>query len=275
MKCIISIAMALFCSLNAIAQTAEMTEFTKCVVNEYLSQNAGILSSGTIILHTSADSCHYYLSVFEDEMGYYDVAEMNEAVLNGRQIKVSGIELSFLFTGTLKPGDLRQKNEYEYINYDPVVWYIAFHKDGTFCKMFTQKGSVSAPIDDIASLAEKYLCGVSVNNYDAEYVYNNVMVDTPAEFPYSDDIYEILSSNIKSCKKILNPSVPVIINLIIDKYGIAKIDGFVRKYDEEEINIEALRAAETICSYHFTPAKHRGEKVSVHYALLFPKQIFE
>lgn len=96
----------------------------------------------------------------------------------------------------------------------------------------------------------------------------------PAVFQQDEDLQKILSSNINVSKKILHPSIPVIINLIIDKTGKAKVDGFFKKYEDEDINAAALYAAEAVCKYDFTPAKHRGEIVCVNYALFFPKSMF-
>ncbi len=254
MKYIITFSIGLVYSMLAFGQTLNLTDFTKSVINEYVLQNVEKGSPDNMIMYCTADSCHYFDDIY---------------------LKVSGIELPFLFTGTINAKELKANKKYEGYIYDPLIWQIAFHKDGTLCKMFTYNGTMDSPsIDNIISLAERYLGGVSLTEYDEKYIYSNVLVDTPAVFQQDEDLQKILSSNINVSKKILNPSIPVIINLIIDKTGKAKVDGFFKKYEDEDINAAALYAAEAVCKYDFTPAKHRGEIVCVNYALFFPKSMF-
>lgn len=275
MKYIITFSIGLVYSMLAFGQTLNLTDFTKSVIKEYVLQNVEKGSPDNMIMYCTADSCHYFVDIFEDAEEYYDTTGMSTVNFDDIDLKVSGIELPFLFTGTINAKELKANKKYEGYIYDPLIWQIAFHKDGTLCKMFTYNGTMDSPsIDNIISLAERYLGGVSLTEYDEKYIYSNVLVDTPAVFQQDEDLQKILSSNINVSKKILNHSIPVIINLIIDKTGKAKVDGFFKKYEDEDINAAALYAAEAVCKYDFTPAKHRGEIVCVNYALFFPKSMF-
>lgn len=278
MKRIIIISIAIIYGLCATGQTIRLTDFTQSIIKDYMSQNVTSEHSGDIVINFSADSHHYYMSIFIDTIGYYDTAKANTMIFNGIELKISGIPIPFLFTGNLNMRHLKinQSNEVSTLNYDPVVWEIVFHKDGTLCKMFTQKAYSENSIDDIVDLSEQYLRGVSLNDYDMRYIYDNIDVDTPAKFQYgSNTLRGIMKSNVNIKSRALENSIPVVINLIIDKSGMAKVDKFTKKTKYKDVNQEALRIANIICSYNFIPAKHRGEFVSVNYSLLFPRYIFE
>lgn len=302
MKRIILIAAAAIHTLYTSGQTVHLTDFTQNIVNEYLSQTAMTDHSGNMIIHFSTDSRHCFMSVFMDTIGYYDTAKADVIILNETELKISGVSIPFLITGKLnmKHLEISKKDETFLANFDPHIWKVVFHKDGTLCKMFTQKEHYSDSIDDIVNLSEQYLKGTSLKDYDKKYIYNNIEVDTPAEFQYDNNaLISIMKSNMNIVKhaflfglkqpdptelsrrekfayaiRNLN-SIPIVINLIIDESGIAKVDKFTKKTKFKDINHIALRIADTICGYNFTPAKHRGESVCVNYSLLFPKCVFE
>ncbi len=278
MKRIIFISIAIIYGLCAAGQTIRLTDFTQNIINDYISQNVTSEHSGEIVINFSADSHHYFMSVFVDTIGYYDTAKANTIIFNGTELKISGIAIPFLFSGNLNMRHLKinQSNEVCTLNYDPIIWRIVFHKDGTLCKMFTQKAYGENSIDDIVDLSEQYLRGVSLNDYDLMYIYDNIDVDTPAKFQYdSNTLRGIMESNADIKGRTLENSIPVAINLVIDKSGKAQVDKFTKKTKYKDVNQEALRLANIICSYNFIPAKHRGEFVSVNYSLLFPWYIFE
>lgn len=275
-KSLIFVGLNVVCCLHVVAQTIALTDFTEHVVNAYLEQSGNTSQSAPVIIHVSNDGNHCLMQIFEDTLGYYDVLGMDLVIFNGIELRVSGIRMPFLFTGDLKQRNLKNNNEYDTynLNYDPKIWHVALHNDGTLCKMFTYKESSDCPINDLIALSEQYLNGVHLTSYDQEYIYDNIMVDTPAVLRDDKKVQDILEANINLKKRIAYPSVPVVINLIIDKEGRVRVDDFVKKSEDEEVNIEALRLAGIICSYDFEPAKHRGELVQVHYALPFPKKYF-
>ncbi|MCM1503169.1 MAG: hypothetical protein NC115_10980 [Bacteroidales bacterium] len=273
MKNIINAIICLFYGVSAVAQSVEPADFTRLVINEYLSQEVKTASAGTIIVHTWDDEHHYYMQIFDDTAGYYDVSGMNEMAFDGTEVKVAGVPVPFLFGGNPKPWHIKEKSNV-YINYDPVIWQVAFHKDGTLCKMFTHKGTADGRIDDIIALSSQCLAGVSLVGYDEEYVYNNALVDTPARFEYGD-LQKMMAANVKVKRGAMCQSIPVIINMIIDKDGNARIGEFVRKSEYEDVNMDAFHVAEIISGYKFVPAVHRGERVCVNYALFFPKRLWE
>ena len=163
-----------------------------------------------------------------------------------------------------------------FINFDPDVWKMAFHKDGSLCKMFTYKTTPLDTLDDyITNLARKYLGGYTITKYDKDHVY--MFVDSIAEFyKNNDDVDNLIASLLhyqEDTDKISRATV--VINLIVDIDGKSQVSDFVVQSGDKIIDGTAMRVAKTISeTYIFKPASHRGELVRAYFPLTFTKCMF-
>lgn len=264
-------------SLCARGQTITLSDFAEDVINAYISQNIEVSSSDAIIVHCSIKHRHYYMHIFSDCAEYYDIEEMSDVVPCDAEVRVSGSAIPFLFTGNVKTRQLKLKqgHDTQEVNYDPTVWQIAFHKDGTICKMLTYKGDVCDDIQDIVQLSENKLYGSEIKKFDLSHIYNNHEADNPAKFLLGEEtLHEIMKSAINIDNNQINNRIPIIINLIISKDGKVHIDGFLKKSDDKQMNITAMKVARIVAGYDFTPASHRGEVICVSFPLYFFRSFF-
>lgn len=252
--------------------SVKLERFTKEVLSLYISQT-DVGNDNILAIECSEDSTHYYALIYADNIRY-SRNEYNDIIYQNYKVIVSGVNIPYMFYGYY-PTSPEIKENINEINYDPLIWQICIYKNGKLCPMHTYKVVPENSIDDIILLAEKHLKGIMVESSDLEHIYSNIEVDHPAGFPLGDnELRDIIKTNIRIRSGNLRQFVPVIINLVIDKNGKATISGFLKSSADEEIDKDALRVAEIVCEYQFTPASHRGEKVDVNFALVFLKNDF-
>lgn len=257
-----------------------LTRFAKNLISLYIDQSADEIEYGTIVIECTSDSLHYYAQLYEDQYASINKKNSNMISYKGYTIVVSGTYLPILFSGKITDSCSKPNTEFyttmePYINYDPVIWQLSFHKDYKLCKMFTYKSNPYEDISDIIKLSQKFLSGSETVDFDKDYIYSNIEVDHPAEFILGDEeLYDIIKTQIYLSDEDLETNVPVIINMIVNKDGDAHIAGFLKESNNPSVNKQSMRAAELVASYKFIPATHRGEQVCVFFPLYFVKSFF-
>lgn len=263
-----------FVSFDAYNKDIRLTRFTKDLISLYIDQTMESTGHGNIVIDCIEDSIHYYVRLFEDS--YINIKQYinNPLLYKGHNVILSGASLPILFSKHITDKFSLSIEEHE-INYDPIIWQVAFHKDYTLCKMFTYKSNPEDDISDIIKLAKKSLNGSEIIPYDTDYIYDNIQVDHPARFAAGDEeLYEKIKSQIHFKDEYTGPNVPVIINMVINQDGDASILGFFKESKNPTINRQSMEAAKVISNYKFIPATHRGERVQVFLPLYFVKSFF-
>lgn len=250
-----------------------LTDFTKELISIYLNDSEHIQApkrKDEIILISTTDSLYYTLSIFSNNSKSYKYETyyfVGRTIYMGHSIKAFGDKIPIFYSGNnfvkQKKQDIPNMKEY-----DPSVWQVSFYKDGSFCKMRTYKTTPSENIADIENLAKKYF---KISRPSTNEIYQLYEVETEPQFILGNDsLRQIITSNFKRVKKApMQGKIPVIVDVLIDKHGIAKLIGIRKSSGDTVIDEEALKVAEIICQYKFIPATHRGETVETIFPIMF------
>lgn len=283
MKYMMSIIMLLFMNCTIYGQNYNFRNFMEKILEWYVQEHPDI--KNLIAVQCHEDEHHYYMDIYEDNYGieYYKDAICQS--YSGRVVAFWGEHLPPFLTEydcefKLNPSELYQSFEPEeenrYINSDPDIWSMAFHEDGTLCKMFTY---MTTPLDslneNIIDLASKYLGGYTITDYDKCHVY--MFVDHQAEFPGGNtELRKLMTSlltNQSNCEGM--SEIPVIIKLMVNTDGKSNVMGFVRQSGDRDLDAAAMRAAQIMANTStFNPASHRNETVRTYFFLAFTKAMF-
>ena len=250
-----------------------LTDFTKELISIYLNDSEHIQApkrKDEIILISKTDSLYYTLSIFSNNSKSYKYETFDfvgRTIYMGHSIKAFGDKIPIFYSGNnfvkQKKQDIPNMKEY-----DPSVWQVSFYKDGSFCKMRTYKTTPSENIADIENLAKKYF---KISRPSTNEIYQLYEVETEPQFILGNDsLRQIITSNFKRVKKApMQGKIPVVVDVLIDKHGIAKLIGIRKSSGDTVIDEEALKVAEIICQYKFIPATHRGETVETIFPIMF------
>lgn len=250
-----------------------LTDFTKELISIYLNDSEHIQApkrKDEIILISTTDSLYYTLSIFSNNSKSYKYETFDfvgRTIYMGHSIKAFGDKIPIFYSGNnfvkQKKQDIPNMKEY-----DPSVWQVSFYKDGSFCKMRTYKTTPSENIADIENLAKKYF---KISRPSTNEIYQLYEVETEPQFILGNDsLRQIITSNFKRVKKApMQGKIPVVVDVLIDKHGIAKLIGIRKSSGDTVIDEEALKVAEIICQYKFIPATHRGETVETIFPIMF------
>ncbi|WP_443757773.1 energy transducer TonB [Barnesiella intestinihominis] len=250
-----------------------LTDFTKELISIYLNDSEHIQApkrKDEIILISTTDSLYYTLSIFSNNSKSYKYETyyfVGRTIYMGHSIKAFGDKIPIFYSGNnfvkQKKQDIPNMKEY-----DPSVWQVSFYKDGSFCKMRTYKTTPSENIADIENLAKKYF---KISRPSTNEIYQLYEVETEPQFILGNDsLRQIITSNFKRVKKApMQGKIPVVVDVLIDKHGIAKLIGIRKSSGDTVIDEEALKVAEIICQYKFIPATHRGETVETIFPIMF------
>lgn len=134
--------------------------------------------------------------------------------------------------------------------------------------MRTYKTTPSENIADIENLAKKYF---KISRPSTNEIYQLYEVETEPQFILGNDsLRQIITSNFKRVKRApMQGKIPVVVDVLIDKHGIAKLIGIRKSSGDTVIDEEALKVAKIICQYKFIPATHRGETVETIFPIMF------
>lgn len=250
-----------------------LTDFTKELISIYLNDSEHIQApkrKDEIILISTTDSLYYTLSIFSNNSKSYKYETFDfvgRTIYMGHSIKAFGDKIPIFYSGNnfvkQKKQDIPNMKEY-----DPSVWQVSFYKDSSFCKMRTYKTTPSENIADIENLAKKYF---KISRQSTNEIYQLYEVETEPQFILGNDsLRQIITSNFKRVKKApMQGKIPVVVDVLIDKHGIAKLIGIKKSSGDTVIDEEALKVAEIICQYKFIPATHRGETVETIFPIMF------
>lgn len=250
-----------------------LTDFTKELISIYLNDSEHIQApkrKDEIILISTTDSLYYTLSIFSNNSKSYKYETFDfvgRTIYMGHSIKAFGDKIPIFYSGNnfvkQKKQDIPNMKEY-----DPSVWQVSFYKDGSFCKMRTYKTTPSENIADIENLAKKYF---KISRPSTNEIYQLYEVETEPQFILGNDsLRQIITPNFKRVKKApMQGKIPVVVDVLIDKHGIAKLIGIRKSSGDTVIDEEALKVAEIICQYKFIPATHRGETVETIFPIMF------
>lgn len=250
-----------------------LTDFTKELISIYLNDSEHIQApkrKDEIILISTTDSLYYTLSIFSNNSKSYKYETFDfvgRTIYMGHSIKAFGDKIPIFYSGNnfvkQKKQDIPNMKEY-----DPSVWQVSFYKDSSFCKMRTYKTTPSENIADIENLAKKYF---KISRPSTNEIYQLYEVETEPQFILGNDsLRQIITSNFKRVKKApMQGKIPVVVDVLIDKHGIAKLIGIRKSSGDTVIDEEALKVAEIICQYKFIPATHRGETVETIFPIMF------
>ena len=245
-----------------------LTDFTKELISIYLNDSEHIQAQkrkDEIILISTTDSLYYTLLIFSNNSKSYKYETFDfvgRTIYMGHSIKAFGDKIPIFYSGNnfvkQKRQDIPNMKEY-----DPSVWQVSFYKDSSFCKMRTYKTTPSENIADIENLAKKYF---KISRPSTNEIYQLYEVETEPQFILGNDsLRQIITSNFKRVKRApMQGKIPVVVDVLIDKHGIAKLIGIRKSSDEE-----ALKVAKIICQYKFIPATHRGETVETIFPIMF------
>ena len=244
-----------------------LTDFTKELISIYLNDSEHIQAQkrkDEIILISTTDSLYYTLLIFSNNSKSYKYETFDfvgRTIYMGHSIKAFGDKIPIFYSGNnfvkQKRQDIPNMKEY-----DPSVWQVSFYKDSSFCKMRTYKTTPSENIADIENLAKKYfkISRPSTNEVETE----------PQFILGNDSLRQIITSNFKRVKRApMQGKIPVVVDVLIDKHGIAKLIGIRKSSGDTVIDEEALKVAKIICQYKFIPATHRGETVETIFPIMF------
>ena len=250
-----------------------LTDFTKELISIYLNDSEHIQAQkrkDEIILISTTDSLYYTLLIFSNNSKSYKYETFDfvgRTIYMGHSIKAFGDKIPIFYSGNnfvkQKRQDIPNMKEY-----DPSVWQVSFYKDSSFCKMRTYKTTPSENIADIENLAKKYF---KISRPSTNEIYQLYEVETEPQFILGNDsLRQIITSNFKRVKRApMQGKIPVVVDVLIDKHGIAKLIGIRKSSGDTVIDEEALKIAEIICQYKFIPATHRGETVETIFPIMF------
>ena len=250
-----------------------LTDFTKELISIYLNDPEHIQAQkrkDEIILISTTDSLYYTLLIFSNNSKSYKYETFDfvgRTIYMGHSIKAFGDKIPIFYSGNnfvkQKRQDIPNMKEY-----DPSVWQVSFYKDSSFCKMRTYKTTPSENIADIENLAKKYF---KISRPSTNEIYQLYEVETEPQFILGNDsLRQIITSNFKRVKRApMQGKIPVVVDVLIDKHGIAKLIGIRKSSGDTVIDEEALKVAKIICQYKFIPATHRGETVETIFPIMF------
>ena len=250
-----------------------LTDFTKELISIYLNDSEHIQAQkrkDEIILISTTDSLYYTLLIFSNNSKSYKYETFDfvgRTIYMGHSIKAFGDKIPIFYSGNnfvkQKRQDIPNMKEY-----DPSVWQVSFYKDSSFCKMRTYKTTPSENIADIENLAKKYF---KISRPKKKKIYQLYEVETEPQFILGNDsLRQIITSNFKRVKRApMQGKIPVVVDVLIDKHGIAKLIGIRKSSGDTVIDEEALKVAKIICQYKFIPATHRGETVETIFPIMF------
>ena len=250
-----------------------LTDFTKEIISIYLNDSEHIQAQkrkDEIILISTTDSLYYTLLIFSNNSKSYKYETFDfvgRTIYMGHSIKAFGDKIPIFYSGNnfvkQKRQDIPNMKEY-----DPSVWQVSFYKDSSFCKMRTYKTTPSENIADIENLAKKYF---KISRPSTNEIYQLYEVETEPQFILGNDsLRQIITSNFKRVKRApMQGKIPVVVDVLIDKHGIAKLIGIRKSSGDTVIDEEALKVAKIICQYKFIPATHRGETVETIFPIMF------
>ena len=250
-----------------------LTDFTKELISIYLNDSEHIQAqkrNDEIILISTTDSLYYTLLIFSNNSKSYKYETFDfvgRTIYMGHSIKAFGDKIPIFYSGNnfvkQKRQDIPNMKEY-----DPSVWQVSFYKDSSFCKMRTYKTTPSENIADIENLAKKYF---KISRPSTNEIYQLYEVETEPQFILGNDsLRQIITSNFKRVKRApMQGKIPVVVDVLIDKHGIAKLIGIRKSSGDTVIDEEALKVAKIICQYKFIPATHRGETVETIFPIMF------
>ena len=246
-----------------------LTDFTKELISIYLNDSEHIQAQkrkDEIILISTTDSLYYTLLIFSNNSKSYKYETFDfvgRTIYMGHSIKAFGDKIPIFYSGNnfvkQKRQDIPNMKEY-----DPSVWQVSFYKDSSFCKMRTYKTTPSENIADIENLAK-------ISRPSTNEIYQLYEVETEPQFILGNDsLRQIITSNFKRVKRApMQGKIPVVVDVLIDKHGIAKLIGIRKSSGDTVIDEEALKVAKIICQYKFIPATHRGETVETIFPIMF------
>lgn len=250
-----------------------LTDFTKELISIYLNDSEHIQAQkrkDEIILISTTDSLYYTLLIFSNNSKSYKYETFDfvgRTIYMGHSIKAFGDKIPIFYSGNnfvkQKRQDIPNMKEY-----DPSVWQVSFYKDSSFCKMRTYKTTPSENIADIENFAKKYF---KISRPSTNEIYQLYEVETEPQFILGNDsLRQIITSNFKRVKRApMQGKIPVVVDVLIDKHGIAKLIGIRKSSGDTVIDEEALKVAKIICQYKFIPATHRGETVETIFPIMF------
>ena len=250
-----------------------LTDFTKELISIYLNDSEHIQAQkrkDEIILISTTDSLYYTLLIFSNNSKSYKYETFDfvgRTIYMGHSIKAFGDKIPIFYSGNnfvkQKRQDIPNMKEY-----DPSVWQVSFYKDSSFCKMRTYKTTPSENIADIENLAKKYF---KISRPSTNEIYQLYEVETEPQFILGNDsLRQIITSNFKRVKRApMQGKIPVVVDVLIDKHGIAKLIGIRKSSGDTVIDEAALKVAKIICQYKFIPATHRGETVETIFPIMF------
>ena len=250
-----------------------LTDFTKELISIYLNDSEHIQAQkrkDEIILISTTDSLYYTLLIFSNNSKSYKYETFDfvgRTIYMGHSIKAFGDKIPIFYSGNnfvkQKRQDIPNMKEYA-----PSVWQVSFYKDSSFCKMRTYKTTPSENIADIENLAKKYF---KISRPSTNEIYQLYEVETEPQFILGNDsLRQIITSNFKRVKRApMQGKIPVVVDVLIDKHGIAKLIGIRKSSGDTVIDEEALKVAKIICQYKFIPATHRGETVETIFPIMF------
>ena len=250
-----------------------LTDFTKELISIYLNDSEHIQAQkrkDEIILISTTDSLYYTLLIFSNNSKSYKYETFDfvgRTIYMGHSIKAFGDKIPIFYSGNnfvkKKRQDIPNMKEY-----DTSVWQDSFYKDSSFCKMRTYKTTPSENIADIENLAKKYF---KISRPSTNEIYQLYEVETEPQFILGNDsLRQIITSNFKRVKRApMQGKIPVVVDVLIDKHGIAKLIGIRKSSGDTVIDEEALKVAKIICQYKFIPATHRGETVETIFPIMF------
>lgn len=250
-----------------------LTDFTKELISIYLNDSEHIQAQkrkDEIILISTTDSLYYTLLIFSNNSKSYKYETFDfvgRTIYMGHSIKAFGDKIPIFYSGNnfvkQKRQDIPNMKEY-----DPSVWQVSFYKYSSFCKMRTYKTTPSENIADIENLAKKYF---KISRPSTNEIYQLYEVETEPQFILGNDsLRQIITSNFKRVKRApMQGKIPVVVDVLIDKHGIAKLIGIRKSSGDTVIDEEALKVAKIICQYKFIPATHRGETVETIFPIMF------
>ena len=250
-----------------------LTDFTKELISIYLNDSEHIQAQkrkDEIILISTTDSLYYTLLIFSNNSKSYKYETFDfvgRTIYMGHSIKAFGDKIPIFYSGNKfykqKSQDIPNINEYY-----PTVRQVSIYKDSSFCKMRTYKTTPSENIADIENLAKKYF---KISRPSTNEIYQLYEVETEPQFILGNDsLRQIITSNFKRVKRApMQGKIPVVVDVLIDKHGIAKLIGIRKSSGDTVIDEEALKVAKIICQYKFIPATHRGETVETIFPIMF------
>jgi hypothetical protein len=253
-----------------------LTDFTKELVSMYIDDLDNLEAKNRkdeIIIISVTDTLYYRFSVFSNDNKTYKYCRkdfVGQILYLRHLIRVFGNENSIFYSvqDTIKP---QKRCNDDFIENDPSVWQVCFHKDMSFCKMRTYKVTNNKDISAIQSLAEKYFkVSDAVNEIHENEVFQWHEIENSSNFSLGEDsLRHLISSNFKIKREDVQGKIPIVVDIVVDTNGKATLKGITKSSNDIELDNEALRVAEMLCQYKFIPASHRGEKVNTIYPIAF------